>query len=111
MTAQPDRSSSIRHMVKYLMPGSFFSEDTSRELPERNVEKAVALAPKAAFAFTLYDLPAVDFDYDDERFKVVAKATNESAKHYIGGQVYTADELRALAVEEGDPDKYRIESW
>ena len=98
----------FRSMAGYDCPGSFFPEEETRELPERSVEVAVKQAPENAYAFVLYDLPIPDFDYDEELFTICPKPQNSSARHFIGGKIFTADELRDLAVKEGDVDKYRV---
>lgn len=100
-------ATAVTHRARYYLPGSFFAEDVSKELSDRSVDAAIARAPMSAFAFVLYDTPIIDFEYDADRFKVNPTPQNESAKHYIGGTIYTCDELRALAVAEGDPDRYR----
>lgn len=97
----------VTHRVRFYHPGTFFAEDSSEPLRERSAGAAVAAAPKGAFAFVLYDAPVPDFKYDPLLFSVTPRPQNMSAKHYLGGRVFTSDELRALAVEEGDPDKYR----
>jgi hypothetical protein len=98
----------VKHWARYWLPGSFLSERDGRELPERTTDAAVAAAPEHAFAFELYDTAVADFDFDAGLFKVVPIPLDESAKHYLGGDVFTCDELRALAAEEGDPRKYDI---
>jgi hypothetical protein len=95
-------------VAKYFSPGAMFAEEDTVELPDRSVDAAVTRVPDHAFAFVLYDRPIIDFDYDAGRFTVIPKLLNPSGKHYIGGQVFTCDELRALAEQEGDPDKYRV---
>lgn len=98
----------VRHMVEYLLPGWFMPEKTTRELPERSAEAAVALAPEGAYCFQFYDSPIVDFEFDAARFRVLPIAQNKSkGRYYIGGEVFTPDDLRSLAVAEGDPGKYR----
>ena len=72
--------------AEYLLPGSFFSEDQSVELPERSVEAAVAAAPERAFAFKLFDSPIVDFEFDAGRFRVLSIPQNESHTYYLGGE-------------------------
>lgn len=102
--------------AEYLIPGTFLNETGVRDLPERTVVAAIAAAPEHAFAFVMHDAPVPDFEYDSALFHVSPIAQNRSAKHYLGGQVFTCDELRTLAAREGDPDKYRtlianITSW
>lgn len=98
----------FKHRAKYWLPGSFFSEDESRELPERTIEAAVAAAPEYAFAFKFYDTAILDFEFDAGLWRVLPIPQNESGKHYIGGTVYTMDELRDLAYAEGKPGSYDI---
>lgn len=98
----------VKPMAVYWTPGSFFSEDVAIVLPERSVDAALDAAPEGAFAFKIYDSPICDFEFDAGLFRVVPIPQNYSARHYIGGDVFTCDDLRALAVTEGDPKKYDI---
>lgn len=97
-----------RPMARYYMPGSFLAEDTARELSDLSADAALTVAPDNAFAFVLYESPICDFEFDASRFRLLPIPQNESAKHYIGGEVFTCDELRELAIAEGDPKKYDI---
>lgn len=54
----------------------------------------------------LYDTAVVDFAFDAGLFKVIPIPQNKSERIYIGGEVFDCDDLRTLAVEEGDPKKY-----
>lgn len=106
----------LKHHVKFLSPGSFYPEDETREIPERTTEAAMAVAPERAFAFNFYDTAIVDFEFDAEIYKVIPITQNESGRHYIGGTVFTVPELRALAVDEGEPTRYdvliaNVSSW
>jgi hypothetical protein len=98
----------MKHWAKYLLPGSFFSEDQAKELSDRSIDAALARAPESAFAFKLYDTAIADFEFDAGLFRVFPIPQNESGTHYIGGEVFTCDELRSLAIEEGDARKYDI---
>lgn len=98
----------VKHWARYYRPGSFFAEDEARELSDRSIDAAMTRAPDDAFAFVLYDTAIAEFEFDAGLFRVVPIPQNESRKHYIGGDIFTCDELRALAVEEGDPDRYRV---
>lgn len=95
-------------MATYYLPGSFMAEDYAKELPARTVDAALAVAPSNAFAFEFFDSPICDFEFDAGCFKVVPIPRNKSGRYYIGGEIFTPSELRALAVVEGDKDKYRI---
>lgn len=85
-----------KHMAKYLLPGAFFNESVSKEIPERTVEAAVAAAPKHAFAFEFYDVEEPDFDFDTTRFEVRPKALDRSPTHYIGGKVFNLIEIEHM---------------
>lgn len=92
--------SAVKSMASYLLPGSFFNEDTARELPERSVEAATAAAPVGAFAFQLFDSPIVDFEFDAARFRVLPIAQNKSATHYLGGTVYSRAEIEMMGEDK-----------
>lgn len=93
-----------RHYAEYLMPGSFFPEETTKRLDERNVEEAIMKAPKSAFCFSLYDIDYVKLDL--EQANVVGKdeaagpVKNKSGRYYLGGKIYTVAELK-----KAHPDK------
>jgi hypothetical protein len=100
--------SARKHMAKYLIPGSFFPEEETRRLPERSVEAAVAAAPEGAYCFTFYDVAVPDFEVPPE-FTLIPKALDKSlGRYYLGGVVYTVEELRVLAAQEGDPRRYDV---
>lgn len=91
-----------RPMARYTLPGSFFNEEETVELPERSVEAAVQAAPKWAFAFKLYDSPLCDFEFPADLFRLVPIPQNESHRYYIGGTLYTVEEVEAMG------DDFRI---
>lgn len=84
--------------AEYLMPGSFFPEETTKELEQRSVEEAITKAPESAFCFVLYDRDYVPLD--ESQAKVVGKVEvagpvkNESGRYYLGGKVYTVAQLK-----------------
>ncbi len=83
----------MKHKVEFNMP-SFFAERTTAVIPERTVEAAMAVAPRSAFAFTMYDVEdPPDLGPD---FKVIPNRKNESPIHFIGGQVFDKEAVRAL---------------
>jgi hypothetical protein len=98
----------IKHHARFYFPGSFFAEDEAREIPERTVAAALAIAPERAFAFEFYDTAVVDFEFDADLYRVIPRALNESGRHYIGGTVYTSEELLQLAAAEGEPGRYDV---
>lgn len=91
-------SADIIHKAEYLFPGSLFSEETVRVLPERSVEAAVEAAPKGCFCFTLYDTEtAPDLGPD---FKVLPVRKNVSGRYYLGGELYDVAAIESLASAE-----------
>lgn len=87
------------HKAKYLMPGALFPEDTVVTLSERSADEAARKAPTNAYCFTLYDT-AEPVDLGPE-YQVAPKAQNESGRYYLGGIVFSADDIRRL---DGDHD-------
>jgi hypothetical protein len=92
----------MKHMVEFFIPGALFSEGEVHEVPERTVEAAIKLAPRHAFAFRFYDVNEPPADIDRESFDVAPKALNKSARYYLGGELFTPDEIVAGAAGTGD---------
>lgn len=91
----------MKHKARYLIPGSLFPEETTKDLARRDPALARREAPEYAFAFTLYDVEEVpDLGPD---FRVTAKPKNETGRYYLGGTVYTVAELEDAF--GSDPDK------
>lgn len=91
----PSESSPIktRYRARYSIPGSFFSEHQVKDLDAYSVKEAIQKAPKSAFGFTIYEVEEPpDLGPD---FTVTSKAKNESAMHYLDGDI-----LSIQAVEE-----------
>lgn len=91
----------MTHKAEYLLPGSFFPEETCKTLDAHDPEEAARRAPKGAFCFILYDVPVPDFDYDESLFRVSGIPQNKSERYYLGGKTYTVEELRRLGQLEG----------
>lgn len=79
------------HYLTYFYPGSFFSEEESKEIPKRNVASAIKGASPGAFAFQFYDRTKIVVDGET----LWGPVKNKSPKHYIGGRVYTLSEVEA----------------
>lgn len=87
----------MKHMARYYYPGFLFSEESTRVLDLRDPQLAVQMAPESAFCFVLYDIEeAPDLGPD---FAVTPKPKNESGRYYIGGRLYTIDEVRAMNLQ------------
>lgn len=84
----------MKHIVEYLLPGFMWPEETIRELPERSVKAAVKKAPERAFCFTLYDIEEAPYFGPD--YKIVPVPKNKSGRYYLGGEIFTIDQVRVL---------------
>lgn len=84
----------MKHKVEYLLPGVFLAEYTRLTIKDRSVEEAVRLAPDNAYCFTIYDVEdAPDLGED---FDVVPMPKNRTKRHYLGGELFTPEEIEAL---------------
>lgn len=83
----------IKHYVQYEMPGSFFAETSTIEVPERRVDIAKSRAPENAYAFEFYSVREPDFEWNEEHFDVIPRAFDRSNKHYLGGSVLTQENV------------------
>lgn len=87
----------MKHFAEYLFPGFLFAEETTRELTKRSVAEGFNNAPEGAYCFTLYDTEeAPDLGSD---FNVTAKRKNVSGRFYLGGRVYTLEQVKAMGEE------------
>lgn len=82
----------------------------TRTLPERSVRAALDAAPDNAINFVLYDSPEPDFDYDPKLFQVLPIPQNVSETYWLGGEVFSADELRAFPSPSTPNHRILIES-
>ena len=78
----------IQHFVKYLLPGSFFSNEEISPIQTWDVPTAQRQAPKGAFAFQFTTRSRGEADLD-------SKQTAQSGRYYLGGEVRTRDEVLA----------------
>ena len=91
------------HKARYSLGGSFFAEETTRTLERRTVLAALQAAPPGAFCFVLYDVEeAPDLGPD---FNVTPKAKNTSGRYYIGGTLYTVEQLEYRMAATGEDFK------
>lgn len=83
----------MEHRAEYLLPRSFYPEETVRKIASRDPAAALAAAPRGTFCFTIYDVEtAPDLGPD---FTVTPKAKNRTGRYYIGGTLHTVDEVEA----------------
>jgi len=81
----------MNHWAEYLTPGFLFPEESYKQLDAHDPDEALAKAPDNTFCFVLYDTEeAPDLGPD---FRVVPVHKNKSARFYIGGKIYTVEEI------------------
>jgi hypothetical protein len=83
----------LKLYARYLTPGIIMSEESVKEV--EGVSDAIAMAPGNAFCFQTFRLPEVDFEYDAKRFVVKPIPQEESDRYYLGGEVFTIEQVRA----------------
>jgi hypothetical protein len=83
----------VNQHVCYLTPGTFFSEDVTKDVPNRSIKGALKKMPKDAYAFYFYASEV--FEHEGEKFiKIGSKFRgNRSRKYYPGGKIFTTEEL------------------
>lgn len=89
-----------KHFVHFLSPGTFFHEETSKEIESWNVSKAKALADDIVerynskpFAFYFTTRSRKNRDLDSKEIK-------RSGRYYLGGRVLTLEEVKRLMPNE-----------
>lgn len=84
-----------KHFVTFLSPGTFVAEETSKQVDSWDVDKAVEMsgaiierynALPYGFYFTTRERGEDDFD---------SKEVARSNMYYLGGEVFTLEELKA----------------
>lgn len=90
----------VVHMAEYLTPGIVVPEEYQERLDARSPSEALSRAPDNAYCFVLYDLPDAEGVEAPEGFKLVPQRRDVSDRYYIGGKVYTLEQVTAMG-----PDK------
>lgn len=80
------------------MPGTLFPEEYTKPLTAHDPQEALALANEYVYCFMLYDTEEIPTDLGPE-FKITAVPKNRSSRYYIGGELFTHDEVVALGVD------------
>ena len=84
-----------KHFVTFMSPGTFLSEESTKDIDYWNVEKAQQMAKKVkerhgavpyGFYFTTRERDNEDFD---------SKQTARSNMYYLGGEVLTLEQIKA----------------
>lgn len=73
----------IKHFIIYLMPGSFMSETSSREVLNWGVQDAIEAAPKNAFCFYFKTMEQKDGVWGGP------KEIDRSGTYFLGGEVFS----------------------
>ncbi|OGH92613.1 MAG: hypothetical protein A2534_00145 [Candidatus Magasanikbacteria bacterium RIFOXYD2_FULL_39_9] len=81
-----------KHFVQFLYSGSFFSEDSSKEVAERNPSKVEV--PQGAFCFSFYDQIVGVAIENGKEIPVSSGMLDKSSNYYYGGKVYTVARLK-----------------
>ncbi len=79
----------VKHFVKYLYPGSFYSEEQSIEIPSLDAKLDF---PEGAFAYSLYSVETKEVEVEGELF-VKNNTIKQEGVCYIDAVIYTADQL------------------
>jgi hypothetical protein len=89
-----------KHFVTFFSPGTFVSEETTKQIDSWDIDTAVDMAAKIrerygarpyGFQFSTRERGPDDFD---------SRETETSPIHYIGGKVETIDDVRKRADPE-----------
>ena len=90
-----------KHYVTFLSPGTFLHEESTKEIPEWNVEAATTMAREITarynatpFAFQFSTRERGDGDFD-------SKQTKKSGRYFLGGKIETVADVEA----RNDPDE------
>ncbi len=89
-------------VVTFYRPGSFFSEESTQEVTTHDPKEIAKLAPEHSFCFTIRDYVAKTTIVDGEEFEKTEAEGESTGRFYIGGSVYTVDEMRAQFGEDSD---------
>ena len=89
-----------KNFVTFFSPGTFFSEETTKEIKEWDVNLAMEMARDICerydakpYGFKFYTRERNENDFD-------SKETNRSGLFYLGGKVFTVKELE----DKNDPE-------
>lgn len=89
-----------KHFVRFLSPGTFFAEETVKEIPSWDIELAIKMAREIVerhgavpYGFQFQTRTREDSELDSH-------ISDESAIYYLGGEVLTRDEVQARARED-----------
>ena len=81
-------------LVTFYTPGSFMPNESTKEVPGLDTEQIAAMAPKNAYSFIVQEFIEKTTTVDGEDLKKT-EAAGQAHRYYIGGKLYTVDELKA----------------
>jgi hypothetical protein len=101
MTAARDEGSlmtapDITTYVEYLHPGSFYPEDTTAVVTERDPARVAREAAADVFAFRFYDVARTVVTIDGEDVTLRSGAVRSSGLYYIDAEQLTSADVAAL---------------
>lgn len=100
MTGKKDASAVVTTTyVAYLLPGSFFSEESVHEVASRNPDEDIKNAHEYAFALFYFDIVKTIVKVGEERVETSSGRRNISHRHYIGGEILDIEAVEALGSE------------
>lgn len=84
-----------KHYVVFFSPGTFVAEQTQKEIDDWDIEKAkkIARSIKERHGATPYGFQFVTRKRGEKDFD--SKETKRSGTYYLGGKIWTLDELKA----------------
>jgi hypothetical protein len=82
-------------LATFYEPGSLFAEEWSQEVSTRDPYEIAKLAPKRAFCFVLRDYVDKKTVVDGDTFEKTEPLGESTGRYYLGGSVYTIDEMKA----------------
>lgn len=93
---EPTRITGIRkHFVTYTYPGSFFSEDETKEITAEQRDPERVSLPKGAISFRFFDRIEGEIEMSGEPITVRGRKRDESTIYYPGGRLVKLEEVIA----------------
>ncbi len=84
-----------KHFVTFLCPGTLFSEDITKEIESWDIDKAIEISKdimarhsSKPYGFYFSTKARNEDDLD-------SKVTSKSGMHYLGGEIFTLDQIKA----------------
>lgn len=89
-----------KSFVRFLSPGTFLAEETIKEIDSWDVDKAMEMARsiKERYSATPYAFQFLVRERQDDDLD--SKVTERSNFYFLGGSVYTLDEVREVFPNE-----------